>query len=68
MTDPIPAEVDALVALVTSRHGSALDPEQLADLRRLVRGLVEGMRALRAAPVSPSDEPYPPFAPLRLEP
>jgi hypothetical protein len=62
--DPAQAEVEALLALVASRYGARLEPEQMADVRRIVEGLVESARAVRAVPLSPSDEPYPPFGPL----
>lgn len=66
--DPSRAEVEALLALVASRHGARLDREQMADVRRIVEGLVDMARALRAVPLRPSDEPHPPFAALRSEP
>jgi hypothetical protein len=66
--DPIDAEVEARLALVARRYGARLDDEQMADVRRIVRGLVEAARALRAVPLDPADEPYPSFGVLRSEP
>jgi hypothetical protein len=61
-------EVDILFALVRERYGERLGDAELEDVRRAVRAIVEGARALRTVRLSPADEPAPPFAPYRGEP
>jgi hypothetical protein len=58
-------EIEARFAIVRARYGARLTPEQLAELRTVVEGLVRGARAMRAIPVRSSDEPLPPFSPFR---
>lgn len=67
-TPGVEAEVAALVGLVEARHGHRLTPEQLAEIRVIVQGMVEGLRALRRVPLTNADEPWPPFAAWRAEP
>jgi hypothetical protein len=65
--DAAGAEVDALLGLIERRYGERLDARQKADVRRILEGIVGGVRALRAAPLAASDEPYPPFLPHRID-
>ena len=60
-------EVEARLAIVRARYGSRLTPEQLAEIRTVVEGLVKGARAMRAIRLRTSDEPVPPFAPFRAD-
>lgn len=66
--DPLSHEVDTLLDLVRQRYGSRLTAAELDDVRRSIRGIVEGARALRAVRLSNADEPAQPFTPYRAEP
>jgi hypothetical protein len=59
------AEVDALFALVRRRYGARLIEAELDGVRKVVQGIVEGARALRAVRLGNADEPFQPFAPYR---
>ena len=61
-------EVDVLMELIQQRYGGRLTSEQLADVRGSVQRIVADVRALRAVPLHPADEPAPPFVPFRAEP
>ena len=67
-TEPARSEIDALFALVRRRYGDRLTAEQLAAVRVGIEGIVKTSRALRAARLCSSDEPFQPFAPFRAEP
>jgi hypothetical protein len=43
--------------LVAERYGDRLDDAQREDLRRVVEGVVAGVRELRAVPLSNADAP-----------
>jgi hypothetical protein len=60
-------EVEARLAIVRARYGARLTPEQLAEIRSVVEGLVKGARQMRAIRLQSSDEPMPPFAPFRAD-
>lgn len=60
-------EVDARLAIVRARYGVRLTPEQLAEIRTVVEGLVKGARAMRAIRLGNSDEPVPRFAAFRAD-
>jgi len=64
-TDTNAEEVERLFALVRDRYGSRLSPAQLSELRKVVDGIVQTMRALRAVRLQNSDEPFQPFVPYR---
>jgi hypothetical protein len=66
-TKPDP-EADALFEIVRQRYGDRLTPEQLDDVRKIVKAQVEAARALRAMRLTNADEPMQPFAPYRAEP
>ena len=66
-TKPDP-ETDALFDIVRRRYGDSLTPEQLDELRKIVKAQVESARALRAMRLTNADEPMQPFAPYRAEP
>jgi hypothetical protein len=66
-TKPDP-EADALFEIVRQRYGDRLTPEQLDDVRKIVKAQVEAARALRAKRLTNADEPMQPFAPYRAEP
>ena len=59
-------EIDTAFEIVRQRYGGRLTPEQLEDLRKTVRGLVETARALRAVRLTNADEPFQRFDPLTL--
>jgi hypothetical protein len=61
-------EADALFEIVRRRYGDRLTPEQLDDVRKIVKAQVEAARALRAMRLTNADEPMQPFAPYRAEP
>ena len=67
MTDreAAPAEVDALLALVTARYGARLNAAQLDGLRRAIEAVVDQARAVRAVRLGKADEPTPPFRAYR---
>jgi hypothetical protein len=50
-------DVDAAWELVKARYGKRLDEAQLADLRRIVEGLVGICRELRAVRLTNADAP-----------
>jgi hypothetical protein len=58
-------EIEMLMALIEARYGSGLTPEQLDGVRKEVQGVVEAAVALRAVRLANSDEPCPPFSPVR---
>jgi hypothetical protein len=58
-------EVERRLALVLGRYGDRLDAGQVQGLRRAVEAIVEQVTALRAVPLSSSDEPLPRFVPFR---
>jgi hypothetical protein len=60
-------EVEARLAIVRARYGARLTPEQLAEIRTVVEGLVKGARSMRAIPLRNSDEPVAPFTPFRAD-
>jgi hypothetical protein len=60
-------EVEARLSIVRARYGARLTPEQLAEIRTVVEGLVKGARAMRAISLRSSDEPTPSFAPYRAD-
>ena len=60
-------EVEARLAIVRARYAARLTPEQLAEIKTVVEGLVKGARTMRAIPLRSSDEPVPPFAPYRAD-
>jgi hypothetical protein len=60
-------EVDTLFDLVRQRYGARLTPEQLEDLRKILRGQVEAARAIRAVRLTNADEPVQPFAAYRAD-
>jgi hypothetical protein len=61
-------EADALFEIVRRRYGDRLTPEQLDEVRKIVKAQVEAARALRAMRLTNADEPMQPFAPYRAEP
>jgi hypothetical protein len=65
---PSDDETALLMSLVRSRYGDRLTPAQLHDVEQGVRAITAAARALRAARLDPSDEPFPPFSPLRSDP
>jgi hypothetical protein len=60
-------ETDTLFEIVRQRYGARLTSEQLDDLRKIVRGLVDVARALRAVRLTNADEPYQRFAAYRSD-
>jgi hypothetical protein len=60
-------EVEARLAIVRARYGARLTPDQLAEIRTMVEGIVKGARAMRAIRLRSADEPMPPFAPFRAD-
>ena len=60
-------EIEVRLSIVRARYGARLTPEQLAEIRTVVEGLVKGARAMRAIPLRSSDEPMPTFAPFRAD-
>jgi hypothetical protein len=66
-TKPDP-EADALFEIVRQRYGDRLTPEQLDEVRKIVKAQVEAAHALRAMRLTNADEPMQPFAPYRAEP
>ena len=60
-------ESDTLFEIVRQRYGSRLNGEQLDDLRKIVRGLVDVARALRAVRLTNADEPFQGFAAWRAD-
>lgn len=66
-TKPDP-EADTLFEIVRQRYGDRLTPEQLDEVRKIVKAQVEAARALRAMRLTNADEPMQPFAPYRAEP
>jgi hypothetical protein len=64
----VDTEVDLLFRLVRARYGDRLSVAELEDVREGVEAIAQAARALRAVRLESSDEPMPPFAPLRAEP
>ena len=60
-------EHDALFEIVRQRYGARLTPEQLDELRKIVRGQVEAARALRSVRLGNADEPFQRFAAYRAD-
>ena len=60
-------ETDTLFEIVRQRYGARLTPEQLDELRKIVRGQVEAARALRAVRLGNADEPFQRFAAYRAD-
>ena len=62
-------EVELRMALLQERYGDRFaEPDQEAEVRRQVtQELVRVSRVLRAAPVEPDQEPFPPFRPYRSD-
>jgi len=60
-------ETDALFEIVRQRYAARLTPEQLDELRKIVRGQVEAARALRAVRLANADEPFQRFAAYRAD-
>jgi hypothetical protein len=69
MSEPAvdPREIDLRHALLRLRYGERLTAEQLDDLRRAVRSIVEQVAALRAVPLTNADEPLQRFVPFRAD-
>ena len=61
------SEVNALFAVIQRRYGSRLTPAELEGVRKGIRGVVEGARALRAVRLGNAEEPFQPFAPFRAD-
>lgn len=65
---PAPApddELEALWAMIRTRHGARLGAAELADLRQSVEGLVTLVRTLRAVPLANADAPLEILVPHR---
>jgi hypothetical protein len=56
--DPNAPATEALSRYVGARYGKVLPADQLKEVRRGVRHVLELSDALRAAPVSNADDPY----------
>jgi hypothetical protein len=64
MTD----EAEILFALIRARYGARLDEAQLADVKKVVEGIVRDVAALRAVVMPDDAEPGQPFVAYRAEP
>ena len=62
-----PADVEAMMSLITHRYGTRLTPAELQEVRRGIEGLAQVIVALRRVPLSNSDEPLAVFVPYRQE-
>jgi len=58
-------EFETVFEIVRLRYGTRLTPEQLEDLRKIVRARVDAARALRAIRLTNADEPFQRFEPYR---
>ncbi|HEY4908033.1 MAG TPA: hypothetical protein VIJ73_00935 [Methylomirabilota bacterium] len=58
-------ESDTLFEIVRQRYAARLKPEQLDELRKIVRGQADVARALRAVRLTNADEPFQRFEPYR---
>ena len=60
-------EVELRMALLREWYGHRFsDPDQEAEVRRQVaQEMVRVSRVLRATPLAPGEEPFPPFRPYR---
>jgi hypothetical protein len=67
MTETPDPETDTLFEIVRQRYAERLRPEQLDELRKIVRGQVEAARALRAVRLRNADEPFQRFEPYRAD-
>jgi hypothetical protein len=71
MTEPTrdanPDEAETLFELVSQRYGNRLSAAQLAEVRKVVDGIVQAARALRSVKLQSSDEPFQPFVPYRAD-
>jgi hypothetical protein len=56
--DPNARATDALTRFIGARYGAVLPADQLKDVRRGVRHVLELSDTLRAAPISNGDDPY----------
>jgi hypothetical protein len=61
------AEIERLLGLVRDRYGARLGAAELEEVRRTVEGIVEAAHTLRAVRLGNSDEPFPPFVPVRTD-
>jgi hypothetical protein len=59
-------ETDTLFEIIRQRYAARLAPEQLEELRKIIRGQVEAARTLRAVRLTNADEPFQRFEPLTL--
>ena len=60
-------ETDTLFEIVRQRYAARLEPEQLDELRKIVRGQADAARALRAVRLTNADEPMQTFAAYRAD-
>jgi hypothetical protein len=61
VNEPDASEVELLFALVRTRYGDRLTPEELEAVRTGVAAVVEGVRALRAVRLDNADGPLLPL-------
>jgi hypothetical protein len=66
MADTPDPETDTLFEIIRQRYAARLTPEQLDELRKIVRGQVEAARAVRAVRLTNADEPSQRFEPVTL--
>ena len=60
-------EAERLYGLVRARYGHRLSESEFAELRKVVDGVLQAARALRAVKLANSDEPFQPFVPYRSD-
>ena len=61
------SEVDELFAIVRLRYGDRLNDDELEEVRKGVRGVVDMARKVRAVTLDNVDEPPSVFIPYRKE-
>ena len=62
-------EVELRMELLRARYGERFaEPEQEEEVRKRVADeLIRVAAALKAAPIAPGEEPFPPFVPYRSD-
>jgi len=66
-TDIKRKELDILFYLVQDRYGDRLNPEELEEVRKGIKGIVETAEALRSVKLENSDEPFLSFIPYKKD-
>ncbi len=67
MVDESPKEAEFLFQMVRDRYGDRLNAEELEEVRKGVKGIMEAAEALRSVKLGNGTEPFSIFKPYKKE-